>query len=82
MQKPSAEPSPEQTASILSLAVFRFLDPVVFLAYSIPHLSFDQLPPLADYDVAENLRAKAFRVGSSPSYTLHCHSSYLSSNST
>ena len=35
--------------------IYSFLDPIVFLAYRIPHLSHDQLPPLADYDHAHQL---------------------------
>ncbi|KAG6866017.1 hypothetical protein C0991_009425 [Blastosporella zonata] len=53
-------PNAEQTASLLSLAVYSFLDPVVFLAYKIPHLSHDQLPPLADYDYTKELKANSF----------------------
>ncbi|KAJ7094121.1 P-loop containing nucleoside triphosphate hydrolase protein [Mycena epipterygia] len=52
--------NPEQTASILSLVFYFFLDPLIFLAYRIPHLAFDQLPPLSDSDYAENLKAVAF----------------------
>jgi hypothetical protein len=60
------ETNPEQTASILSLALYSFLDPIIFLAYRIPHLKFEQLPPLCDYDYAENLKARAFPVCSGP----------------
>ncbi|KAF8883986.1 P-loop containing nucleoside triphosphate hydrolase protein [Infundibulicybe gibba] len=59
---PMATPNPEQTASLLSLVVYAFLDPIIFLAYRIPHFSHDQLPPLADYDYAQNLRMKSFPV--------------------
>ncbi|KAL0950640.1 hypothetical protein HGRIS_007428 [Hohenbuehelia grisea] len=57
---PAKEPNPEQTASILSLVLYAFLDPIIFLAYRIPHLSHDQLPPLADYDYASSLRQRSF----------------------
>ncbi|KAF9476113.1 multidrug resistance-associated ABC transporter [Pholiota conissans] len=57
---PMPAPNPEQTASVLSLMTFTFLDPVVFLGYKVPHLSFEQLPPLADYDSAKYLMEKAF----------------------
>ncbi|KAJ7153468.1 hypothetical protein C8R43DRAFT_885688 [Mycena crocata] len=50
---PVAEPSPEQTASILSLRLYTFLDPIIF------HQVF---PPLADYDSAQHLRSKSFEV--------------------
>ncbi|KAG5728585.1 ATP-binding cassette transporter abc4 [Termitomyces sp. T112] len=53
-------PNPEQTASLLSLIVYSFLDPLVFLACKIPHLSHDQLPPLSDYDYAKKLKADSF----------------------
>ncbi|KAG6827484.1 hypothetical protein H0H92_011587 [Tricholoma furcatifolium] len=59
-KNPMEIPNPEQTASLLSLVVYSFLDPIVFLAYKIPHLSHDQLPPLADYDYAKQLRARSF----------------------
>ncbi|KAF7305977.1 ATP-binding cassette transporter [Mycena chlorophos] len=58
---PLEEVTPEQTASILSIAVYSFLDPIIFLGYRVPHLSYDQLPPLADYDYAKNLKKHAFR---------------------
>ncbi|KAJ6594276.1 hypothetical protein B0H19DRAFT_1094788 [Mycena capillaripes] len=52
--------SPEQTTSLLSLILYNFLDPIIFLGYRVPHLKFDQLPPLCDYDSAENLRKRAW----------------------
>jgi hypothetical protein len=55
-------PNAEQTASIFSLAIYSFLDPIVFLAYRVPHLAHDQLPPLADYDYARHLTEKSFPV--------------------
>ncbi|KAJ7495858.1 hypothetical protein B0H11DRAFT_2000914 [Mycena galericulata] len=54
------ETNPEQTAPIFSMLLYVFLDPIIFLAYRIPHLKFDQLPPLSDFDWAENLKARAF----------------------
>lgn len=44
--------NPEQTASILSWVFWTFIDPTIWRAYTLPHLSHDQLPPLADYDDA------------------------------
>lgn len=58
-----AVPNPEQTASLLSFMLYSFLDPLIFLAYRIPKLSHEQLPPLADYDHAKHLTEKSFRVG-------------------
>ncbi|KAJ7720271.1 hypothetical protein DFH07DRAFT_760895 [Mycena maculata] len=59
-KKPMPVPNPEQIASVLSSVLYFFLDPIIFLASRIPHLSFDQLPPLCDYDYAEDLKIKAF----------------------
>ncbi|KAI0066587.1 hypothetical protein BV25DRAFT_1403282 [Artomyces pyxidatus] len=56
-----AEPNPEQTASILSLVLYTFVNPVISLANRIPHLSIEQLPPLADYDFVKNLVASSFK---------------------
>lgn len=53
-------PNPEQTASLISLVTYAFLDPTILLANRIPHLSADQLPPIADYDQAKNLVKKSF----------------------
>jgi len=39
-----------------------FLDPVIFEAYRVPHLSHERLPPLADYDYAKRLTEHAFPV--------------------
>jgi hypothetical protein len=55
--------NPEQTASRLSMMMYTFLDPIVFLAYRVPHLSHDMLPPLADYDYTKNLVRRSFKVG-------------------
>lgn len=56
------QPNPEQTASLLSMVTYSFLDPLVFLAYHVPHLAHDQLPPLADYDYIQNLKSASFKV--------------------
>ncbi|KZT29509.1 P-loop containing nucleoside triphosphate hydrolase protein [Neolentinus lepideus HHB14362 ss-1] len=59
---PDPQPTnPEQTASIFSLAVYSFLDPIVFKAYRLPHLSHTDLPPLADYDFGRNLVKRSFK---------------------
>ncbi|KAJ7211367.1 hypothetical protein GGX14DRAFT_534690 [Mycena pura] len=57
---PMPEPNPEQTASPLSLAALSFLDPVILLAFKLPHLPYDLLPPLADTDAADNLKKIGF----------------------
>ncbi|KDR83062.1 hypothetical protein GALMADRAFT_57261 [Galerina marginata CBS 339.88] len=59
-ENPMEIPNPEQTASIFSLIFFGYLDPVIFEAYRVPHLSHTRLPPLADYDYAKHLTEKAF----------------------
>ncbi|KAJ7693691.1 P-loop containing nucleoside triphosphate hydrolase protein, partial [Mycena rosella] len=60
-KNPMPVPNPEQTASIISTMFYFFLDPIVFLAYRIPHLPYDKLPPLSDYDYSANLKAKNFK---------------------
>ncbi|CAE6479744.1 unnamed protein product [Rhizoctonia solani] len=57
---PSAVPNPEQTASVISLVLYNFLDPIVWAAYRSPKLEYEQLPPLADYDRASHLRDRGF----------------------
>ena len=54
-KEPAAVPNPEQTTPLISLLLWFFLDRIVLLAYRAPHLSYDQLPPLAGYDLAKNL---------------------------
>lgn len=54
--------NPEQTASVASLLTYVFVDPLVFKAYGVPHLSHTELPPLADYDFSRHLVDKAFPV--------------------
>ncbi|KAF8191645.1 P-loop containing nucleoside triphosphate hydrolase protein [Mycena galopus ATCC 62051] len=52
--------SPEETASLISLITYSFLDPLILLANRLPHLSYDLLPPLAYQNGAKNLRSNAF----------------------
>ncbi|KAF7367211.1 ATP-binding cassette transporter [Mycena sanguinolenta] len=71
-KNPMPVPNPEQTASIVSTALYFFMDPIVFLGYRVKHLSQDQLPPLADYDYAGNLKARNFKhLEVSPSNRRH-----------
>ncbi|KAL0565313.1 hypothetical protein V5O48_016710 [Marasmius crinis-equi] len=60
-KNPSPIPNPEQTASLFSLYFYFFMDPVIFSIRKNEHLPYDKLPPLPDYDAAENLRERAFR---------------------
>ncbi|KAH9932906.1 P-loop containing nucleoside triphosphate hydrolase protein [Fomitopsis serialis] len=53
-------PHPEQTASILSLILYGWMDATVWKAYRQSHTKLDDLPPLADYDHAKNLVNRAF----------------------
>lgn len=55
---------PEQTASILSLALYRWIDPTVWKAYNESHTKLEDLPPLADYDHTKNLVKRSFPVKS------------------
>ncbi|KAF5338427.1 hypothetical protein D9758_012247 [Tetrapyrgos nigripes] len=58
---PMEIPNPEQTACILSMVTYRFLDPLVFAAYKVKHLAWDQLPPLNDNDQAHVLKERSFK---------------------
>ena len=60
-ENPSDEPAPEQTASLLSMMLFSFLDPLIWAGYRTTHLAYDRLPPLADYDRASWLKQLAFQ---------------------
>ncbi|KAF8201224.1 P-loop containing nucleoside triphosphate hydrolase protein [Mycena galopus ATCC 62051] len=60
-KNPMSVPNPEQTASVLSLVLYFFLDQVIFLAYRLPHLPLEMLPPLADYDYAQHLQIRSFQ---------------------
>ena len=51
----SATPSPEQTASILSLVTFSWLDPLIGEAQRKPRLPVEDMPPLADYNSIDHL---------------------------
>lgn len=53
-------PNAEQTASLISLVLYSFLDPVVYAAYKTPSFGREQMPPLADYDQASVLVNKSF----------------------
>ncbi|PCH35576.1 hypothetical protein WOLCODRAFT_80373 [Wolfiporia cocos MD-104 SS10] len=54
-ENPSINPSPEQTASLMSMMLYTWLDPTVSEASRSRHLPLDRFPPLADYDEAQNL---------------------------
>ncbi|KAH9886265.1 P-loop containing nucleoside triphosphate hydrolase protein [Cubamyces lactineus] len=58
--KAPTEPPPEQTACILSGLFYVYLEPLIWLAWKLPRLTYDVLPPLADYDQLKNLVGRAF----------------------
>jgi hypothetical protein len=62
LQNPSRTPNPEQEVPLISLLVFQYLDPLVIKAYKLPHLPFEDLPSLADYDHAQVLKETTFPV--------------------
>ncbi|KAF8608398.1 hypothetical protein BDV93DRAFT_519443 [Ceratobasidium sp. AG-I] len=54
------KPNPEQTAPLISLVLYNFLDPLIWTAYRATKLEYEQLPPLADYDRAAYLKKRSF----------------------
>ncbi|KAF8722474.1 P-loop containing nucleoside triphosphate hydrolase protein, partial [Rhizoctonia solani] len=50
--------NPEETASIISLALFSFIGPLIWQTYRNAKLDYSQLPPLAFYDRADFLRRR------------------------
>ncbi|CAE6467389.1 unnamed protein product [Rhizoctonia solani] len=56
--KNPSPPNPEQTAPLISLVTYTYLDPIIFASYRAPKLEYDELPPLADYDHAAVLRQR------------------------
>lgn len=61
-QNPQGEASAEQTAPLLSLLLSSYLDPIIQKAYRLPHLPFEDLPPLCDYDSLEELMKRHYQV--------------------
>ncbi|KAK0496137.1 P-loop containing nucleoside triphosphate hydrolase protein [Armillaria luteobubalina] len=60
-KNPMPVPNPEQTTPIVSLVLYTWIDSLIIAAYRVAHLSYEQLPPLADYDRCRYLKAKAFK---------------------
>ncbi|KAH9848044.1 P-loop containing nucleoside triphosphate hydrolase protein [Lenzites betulinus] len=56
------EQHPEQTASLLSLLTYLYMEPLIWLAWRLPRLTYDMLPPLGDYDHLKNLVGRSFPV--------------------
>ena len=55
-------PSPEQTASPLSYITYSYVDGLIWKALRVPHLPFEMLPALADFNKAEYLRSISFHL--------------------
>lgn len=60
--------NPEQTASVLTLILYAWVDKAVWKAFRQGYAKLDDLPPLADYDHAKNLVKRGLPV---PNYA-HC----------
>lgn len=56
---PAAEVNQEQTASFFSFFTYSYISPVIAAAQKKSHLAASELPPLADYDQASFLLARA-----------------------
>ncbi|KAI0326495.1 hypothetical protein GY45DRAFT_1285407 [Cubamyces sp. BRFM 1775] len=52
--------SPEQIASLGSLLFYGFMEPLIWSAQHLPHLTYDMLSPLANYNRLQNLVGRAF----------------------
>ncbi|KAJ7148957.1 hypothetical protein C8R43DRAFT_1088261 [Mycena crocata] len=63
---PMAVINPEQTASIISFALYFFLDRIVFQAYRQSQLQEDELYPLCDTDSSTHLMARSFQARNEP----------------
>lgn len=47
---PQPTPHPEQTAPIISVIFFQFMDDLVRRAWKVESLDYDEFPPMTDYD--------------------------------
>ena len=56
------DPNKNQTASVLSLVLFNWLNETVRKASRVPHLPLDDLPVLADSYTTKNLVKESFPV--------------------
>lgn len=52
----------EQRSSYAEILFFTFLDPLIFKAWKVTALPYDDLPPLADTDTAEHLRNRMMHI--------------------
>ncbi|KAJ3519263.1 hypothetical protein NMY22_g13286 [Coprinellus aureogranulatus] len=58
-KRPEKTPHPEQTASLISFNTYSYLTPTIDAAQKVAHLPASELPPLADYDRAQDLMKHA-----------------------
>jgi hypothetical protein len=61
-KNPMPVPNPEQTASLISRMTYTYLDSLIYAATKVAHLSYAQLPPLADDDSSSYQSSQAFPV--------------------
>ena len=59
---------PEQTASILSLVTYAWLDPLIREAQKRPNLPVDEMPPLAEYNRIGYLMDTCHKVSGRPTF--------------
>ncbi|KIJ38959.1 hypothetical protein M422DRAFT_258374 [Sphaerobolus stellatus SS14] len=61
-KEPMPEPNPELTVSWLSMLTYIYMNPIVFAAAKVSHLTPDKLPPLSDTDWAKYLKKRTFSI--------------------
>jgi hypothetical protein len=64
LKDPQSEINSEQTASWISFLLFSFMTPSVMEGYRNPHLAYEKLPPLCDYDRGEYIAKQVYKVKS------------------
>ena len=52
----------EEIVCAWSLITYSFLSPIVWMAYRMPHIPYDELPPLSDVNRLRSLALQAFPV--------------------
>ncbi|KAJ7633865.1 hypothetical protein DFH06DRAFT_1139783 [Mycena polygramma] len=70
-EKPMKIANPEQTASIFSLALYFFMDQIIFRAHRQSRLQEDELYPLGDTDASTHLKSRSFKVTTFNRYRSH-----------
>ncbi|KAH9951515.1 hypothetical protein B0H21DRAFT_775731 [Amylocystis lapponica] len=59
-KEPLAVPAQEQTAPLLSMMLYTWMDETVYTASSVSHLPMERFPRMADYDYAKNLALRSY----------------------